>query len=172
MHPSLIRPQNVVCRWFVTSAVLLSGCASRTSSRHDDPPAEPFTTGIGQAARLGGAAQIASPVGQATVTASSFIIAKYQATEIQRKIAGQRARHAYHQMPPEQKQALQTKRIRYIAVATQKDHRFKGRQAVMIWDTQTEALVGKEVYDVAAPPPVGRSVKFDTYAAEYVGGGT
>lgn len=173
MHTSLIGSRNVIFCWFATGAMLISGCSSGTSGRHGaQPQGEPFTTGIGQAARLGGAAQIASPAGEATVTASGFIIAKYQATEIQRKIAEQRARHAYHKMPPEKKQALQAKKIRYIAVATQKDYRFKGRQAVMIWDTQAKGLVGTDVYDVATPPPVGSSATFDTYAAEYVGAGT
>ena len=120
---------------------------------------------------MGGAAQIASSFAETTVLASGFIIAKYQATEIQRQIAEQRARRVYQRMPPEKKKALKASKVRYLAVATKKDRRFKGRQAVMIWDTQAESLVGADVYDVATPPPTGTRAKFETYAAEYVGGG-
>lgn len=159
----------------MTGAILISGCSSGTSRRSggsDSPSDEPSTIGIGQAARIGGAAQIASPTGEASVIASGFIIAKYKATEIQRQIAEQRARRAYHKMPQAERQVLKAKKIRYIAVATQKDRRFAGRSAVMIWDTRTESLVGTDVYDVSTPPPVGGNAKFDTYAAQYVGDGT
>ena len=41
----------------------------------------------------------------------------------------------------------------------------------MIFDTQSEALVGNYVYDVTNPPQVGSTAKFETYSAEYVGNG-
>jgi hypothetical protein len=41
----------------------------------------------------------------------------------------------------------------------------------MIWDTQSQEVVGNNVYDVKSPPPVGSTAKFDTYSAEYVGSG-
>jgi hypothetical protein len=42
----------------------------------------------------------------------------------------------------------------------------------MIWDTQSESVVGNNVYDVQSTPPVGQTAKFDTYSAEYVGSGS
>jgi hypothetical protein len=42
---------------------------------------------------------------------------------------------------------------------------------VMIWDTQSETIVGNNVYDVQAPPAVGSTAKFETYSAQYVGSG-
>jgi hypothetical protein len=62
---------------------------------------------------------------------------------------------------------------RYIAVDTPKDKRSAPgtKKDVMIWDTQSEALVGNNVYDVANPPAIGATAKFDTYSAQYVGAG-
>ena len=40
----------------------------------------------------------------------------------------------------------------------------------MIWDTQSEQIVGNNVYDVESAPPVGQTAKFETFSAEYVGG--
>jgi len=69
--------------------------------------------------------------------------------------------------------ALKAKLPRYVAVDTVKDKRSApGTQKdVMIWDTQSEALVGNYVYDVQKTPSVGSTAKFDTYSAEYVGNG-
>ena len=158
----------------IACGMLTPGCSSSNAGHRlgaDDASGNPPTTGIGQAARLGGAAQVASPMGDATVVASGFIIAKYEATEIQRKMAEERARRAFHKMPPAKKATMKAKKVRYIAVETPKDHRFKGRKAVMVWDTQSESLVNNGVYDVATPPPVGSKVTFDTYSTQYVGNG-
>ena len=48
----------------------------------------------------------------------------------------------------------------------------KAKKAVMIWDTQSETIVGNNVYDVQSPPAVGSTAKFETYSAEYVGSGS
>lgn len=185
MYLEITRPIRILPWLAIACGMLTPGCSS-SNARHglgvNDAFGNPPTTGFGQAARLGGAAQIASPSGDATMVASGFIIAKYQATEIQRRIGEERARRAYHKMltkekarqanhpiPLEKPTATKAKRSRYIAVDVPKDHRFKGRKAIMIWDTQSESLVGNQVYDVATPPPVGSSVKFDTYASQYVG---
>ena len=68
---------------------------------------------------------------------------------------------------------MKRKRVRYIAVDTEKNEKTspKAKKAVMIWDTQSESVVGNSVYDVQTPPPVGATAKFDTYSAEYVGSG-
>ena len=64
--------------------------------------------------------------------------------------------------------------MRYIAVDTEKDNRTapNAKKTVMIWDTQSQEVVGNNVYDVKSPPAVGTTAKFDTYSAEYVGSGT
>lgn len=62
---------------------------------------------------------------------------------------------------------------RYIAVDTVKDKRAspKAEKVVMIWDTQSETLVGNNLYDVENPPKVGASARFETYSAQYIGAG-
>lgn len=62
---------------------------------------------------------------------------------------------------------------RYIAVDTVKDKRSgpEVKKVVMIWDTQSESLVGNNIYDVQNPPPVGSTTKFETYSANYIGAG-
>jgi len=69
--------------------------------------------------------------------------------------------------------ALKKRLPRYIAVDTPKDKRSAPgtKKDVMIWDTQSESLVGNNVYDVSSPPAVGATAKFDTYSAQYVGNG-
>ncbi len=106
----------------------------------------------------------------AVVGVITYIVAKHQADERQRRIAEARAQAAY-----ERRQAsLRRKRVRYIAVDTVKNDQTspQAKKSVMIWDTQSQEVVGDQVYDVKSPPPVGSTAKFDTYSAEYVGGGS
>ena len=69
--------------------------------------------------------------------------------------------------------ALKKKLPHYVAIDTPKDKRCSPgtKKDVMIWDTQSEALVSNNVYDVTTPPAVGSTAKFDTYSAQYVGNG-
>ncbi|MEP6672795.1 MAG: hypothetical protein ABJF10_26760 [Chthoniobacter sp.] len=69
--------------------------------------------------------------------------------------------------------AAKKKLPRYIAVETPKDKRSVPgtKKDVMIWDTQSEALVGNYVYDVTETPRLGSTSKFETYSAQYVGNG-
>jgi hypothetical protein len=62
---------------------------------------------------------------------------------------------------------------RYIAVDTVKDERTvpAAKKTIVIFDTETQEIVGNNVYDVKSTPPVGTIRKFETYTAEYVGGG-
>jgi hypothetical protein len=66
------------------------------------------------------------------------------------------------------------KRPRYIAVDTEKNEKTspKAKKAVMLWDTQSQQIVGNDVYDVENTPPVGETAKFQTYSAQYVGTGS
>jgi hypothetical protein len=122
-----------------------------------------------------------------------------EATEYQRKVAEANAR-AYmaarlrgttsnsktaktdHATPkpgkkgePQDKQqhALKAKLPRYVAVDTVKDKRSAPgtKKDVMIWDTQSESLVGNSVYDVTNVPAIGSTAKFETYSAQYIGTG-
>ena len=106
----------------------------------------------------------------AVIGAVTYIIAKHEATERQRRIAEERARTAY----AARQAALKKRKVRYIAVDTEKDNRTSpnAKKTVMIWDTQSQEVVGNNVYDVKSPPAVGTTAKFDTYSAEYVGSGT
>ena len=127
--------------------------------------------GIARAAGASTGESIAIGVASgAIIAATTYIIAKHQATERQRRIAEERARIAY----AERKATLRKKNVRYIAVDTEKNDKTspKAKKSVMIWDTQSEQIVGNNVYDVQTPPPVGKTAKFETYSAEYVGSGS
>lgn len=102
---------------------------------------------------------------------TAYVVAKHQASVEQQKIAEQRARLYYAQLDAEQKAEMKKKKVRYIAVDTQKDKRIEGEKAVMVFDTQNQQLVGNNVYDVKESPTVGTTAKFDTYNAQYVGTG-
>lgn len=114
--------------------------------------------------------------GAAVVAAgAAYVIAKHQATERQRKIAEQRAR-LYMARLEKQQQAAQAsakkpKKPRFIAVQTEKTQQNQGKAAVMVFDTQTNEVVGNNVYDMKSTPQVGQTAKFDTYSAQYVGTG-
>lgn len=110
--------------------------------------------------------------GGAMISAVTFIIAKHEATEHQRRIAEQRARAVYLKLSAKQKAIV--RKTRYIAVDTVRDEHTspRAKKAVMLWDTQSEQVVGNNVYDVQTPPPVGSTARFETYSAEYVGSGT
>ena len=75
--------------------------------------------------------------------------------------------------PPARRKAKAPKKDTcYIAVKTQSESFNKGQSAVMIYDTQSNQIVGNNVYDLKTTPTVGQTSKFDTYTAEYVGTGS
>lgn len=123
-------------------------------------------------------------IGAAALAAgAAYVIAKHQATERQRKIAEQRARIYLAKQKEQEKKAAQQqtasakktkseKQPRYIAVTTVKEETNKGKEQVMIFDTQSNEIVGNNVYDLKSSPQVGKTTKFDTYSAEYVGAGS
>jgi uncharacterized membrane protein YhiD involved in acid resistance len=103
-----------------------------------------------------------------------YIIEKREASERQKQIAEQRARRAYANMPAKRKAQLKAKKVRYIAVDTEKDAKTspQARKSVMVWDTEKKTIASDNVYDVQKSPPVGETAKFDRYSAEYVGSGS
>jgi hypothetical protein len=94
-----------------------------------------------------------------------FIVG-YEATENQRKVAEANA-HAY---TAAQRKASPRKLPRYVAVDTAQDKRAAPttKRVVMIWDTQSETLVGNVIYDVENVPRVGSTAIFQGNSAEYV----
>jgi hypothetical protein len=158
-------------------ALFTAGCADLTPGQN----AGVFggiaaVTGAGIARAAGASPRQALAIGAAAgavVALTAYIVAKHQATERQRRLAEERARIYYAHLAQEKRQELKKKRVRYIAVDTEKNEKTspKAKKAVMIWDTQSESVVGNSVYDVQSPPPVGSTAKFDTYSAEYVGSG-
>jgi len=109
----------------------------------------------------------------AVVTAIIYSIAHYEATEHQRQIAEQRARQSYAHMSAQRKANMKAKKVRYIAVDTEKGAKTspKAKKTVMIYDTQTEKVATNVAYDVQKTPAVGETAKIDNYSAEYVGSG-
>ena len=106
--------------------------------------------------------------------ATAYIISKQQATERQRKIAEQRARiymARREQQLAAKPAAKKTKPARFIAVQTERSEQSQGKASVMVFDTQTNEVVGNNVYDLKSAPQVGQTAKFDTYSAQYVGTG-
>jgi len=166
-------------------AAVLTGVALLTTACENLTPGENaglFGTAAGLAAGIplsvaGVDSSIAIPVsaGAAALAAgTAYIISKQQATERQRKIAEQRARlymARRQQQLAAQPAAKKAKPARFIAVQTEKSEQSKGKAAVMVFDTQTNEVVGNNVYDLKSAPQVGQTAKFDTYSAQYVGAG-
>ncbi|MEI9896648.1 MAG: hypothetical protein WDN28_23000 [Chthoniobacter sp.] len=158
-------------------SLLLSACEDLTPGQN----AAAFGTGAGLLA-----AGIASAAGANTfeslaigavvggvVGMSAYVISKHQATERQRRVAEQRARVYYAHLAPSRKVALKKNRVRYLAVDTDRSKQAppEAKKSVMIWDTQSETVVGHDVYDVKTTPAVGATGKFDRYPAYYAGSG-
>ena len=160
-----------------TSAVLVAGLLM-TGCENISPAANGVLFGTGAGTLAGGVAKAAGAsnseavaIGLATgavVGVTAYVIAKHKATERQRKIAEERARLAYESAPAPTK--AQYRKTRYIAVDTVREKDSTGAKSVMIYDTQSQQVVGNNVYDVKQSPKEGSVSKFDTYSAEYVGG--
>ena len=181
MKPKLLQTSAAL----VAVAIFVSACENLTPGEN----AAVFGTAAGLATGIplvasGVNPSIAIPVTAGAVAAaavSAYIIAKHQASERQRKIAEQRARlymarqEAARKAPAaEMSSAAKRKptKSRYIAVKTVREEHSKGKDQVMIFDTQSNEIVGDNVYDLKAPPKVGQTTQFDTYTAEYVGTGS
>jgi hypothetical protein len=188
MNPKLLQTSAAV----LTLAVFSSACENLTPGEN----AAVFGTAAGLATGIplfasGVNPNVAIPVTAGAVAVAAvgaYIIAKQQATERQRQIAEQRARlYLARQEAARQEAARQAaaqtasatkptkpkpSKPRYIAVKTVKEQNSKGQDQVMIFDTQSNEIVGNNVYDLKSSPKVGQTTKFDTYTAEYVGTGS
>ena len=159
------------------ASLLATGCAEMTPLENAGVFGAASGAAAGGIARASGASVGESvAIGAATgavVAAVTYVIAKHQATERQHRIAEERAQRAYAEMSAKKKEQMKARKTRYIAVDTEKSEQTpEAKKSVMIWDTQSQEVVGNNVYDVKSPPPVGSTAKFDTYSAEYVGSGS
>ena len=131
---------------------------------------------MAQAGAASGATVRTGSISTSLINGAVAIIARHEATERQRQLAEKRGRAwtAHRLTSSRSSQPSQSKRHdRYIAIDTQSDSRTspQARKSVMIFDTQAQQVVGKNVYDVQSPPPVGAIARFETYSAQYVGPG-
>ncbi|HEY5742720.1 MAG TPA: hypothetical protein VIS99_09275 [Terrimicrobiaceae bacterium] len=125
-------------------------------------------------------------------TIKNFAAGDYKATPEQTRLAHQRASTAYKHFSPQEKKTLADSGTRYLAVRTadptpaqraeiradmeKPDSLYSvGAKApstiycVMIWDTQSQQIVGSDCYAVLKLPQPGEVARFDTYTAQYVG---
>ena len=109
----------------------------------------------------------------AVVASVVYFIAKHEASERQRQVAEMRARQSYARMSAKRKANMKAKKVRYIAVETERGQKSspKAKKTVMIYDTQTQRIASNNAYDVEKTPSVGSTAKIDTFSAEYVGSG-
>jgi lipopolysaccharide export LptBFGC system permease protein LptF len=187
MKPGLIRSSAAVA----AIALATTGCQNLTPAENAGVFGTIGGAAAGAIARASGMSTAQSlatgaAVG-AVVAATTYIIAKHQATVRQRQVAEARARAAYAKIVAQRRATAQKKKTsggttaqrstkkvpRYIAVDTVKDNRTaaNAKKSVMIWDTQSQQIVGNNVYDVEKTPAIGDTGRFETYSAEYVGAG-
>ncbi len=149
------------CISVLLSAALLTSCT----------PSDPLEQAALAASRAGTIANLRGG-GQGTagieaagrVAAHYYWVKKYAATPVQRAVATERAKSIVQTM-----KKRHTKVARYIAVDTKGDSRASTQTNVMLWDTQSESIVGNSVYDVNERPPKQETVRFETFSASYVG---
>jgi hypothetical protein len=129
---------------------------------------------MAQAGAASGATIRTGSISTALINGTVAIIAQHQATGRQRQIAQKHGRAwTAHRLASSPSTPSKQPGHRYIAVDTASDSRTspQARKSVMIFDTQAQQVVGKNVYDVQSPPPVGAIARFETYSAQYVGPG-
>ncbi len=166
----MMNPQTLKLSAATTAAaILFTGCAGMTpgeTGAATGVSAGLLAGGIGAAAGMnpGAAAALGAGVGLAAGVIA-YVVAKHQADERQRQIAEANARRQY----AARQAALKKQNARYIAVKTSRNSQSSGAASVMIWDTQSQKLVGDTVYDVKQTPQQGTTAKFDSYNAVYVG---
>jgi hypothetical protein len=100
-------------------------------------------------------------------TQTMFI--RHTATELQRRTAEKNAKAYYAHLTPKKKADLKAKKIRYILVPTVKSPETspQAKEVRMTWDTQSESLADKYVYEFANPPAAGTVAMVGGHTAEY-----
>src|SRR5688572_15404265 len=114
MNPGVIRSLALA----TSIAVFTAGCAELTPGQNAAVFGSAAGLAAGGIARAAGASTAESlAIGAATgavVGITTYIIAKHQATERQRRVAEQRARVYYGRLAPAKKVAMKKKKVRYI----------------------------------------------------------
>ena len=153
-----------IARSYFLTMLLLAGCAA-------PPPADNLERAALEASHDGTLANLqndgrghAGIEAAGKVTARYYWVAKYAATPVQREVATMHARAVVKKMA----QRHVKPKSRYIAVTTKRDSRAKTSTNVMIFDTQSESIIGNSVYDLNERPPEGQPVRFETYSASFV----
>ena len=149
-------------RSFFLTALLLAGCAAPPDNL-ERAALQASHDGTRESLRSGGSGT-AGIDAASRVTARYYWVAKYAATPVQREVATTRARAVVKKMA---KRNVKPK-SRYIAVTTKRDARAKTSTNVMIFDTQSDSIIGNSVYDLNERPPEGEPVKFETYSASFI----
>lgn len=150
-------------RALLLAAALLAGCAAPSGNleraaleaSRDGSLANYFNSGRGTAG--------VEAAGR--VTARYYWVAKYAATPVQREVAAENGRAVVKNMAKRHTKP----NSRYIAVTTRRDARARTSTNVMIFDTQSESVIGSSVYDLNDRPPGGQAVRFETFSASYFG---
>ena len=143
MKPSILKMS--ACS--ISAALLFSGCEGMTpgeSAATVGTSAGIAAGAIGAAAGLHTDQAVALGAGVGLLAAGiTYAVAKHEATERQREVAEANARREYARHQAE----LRRKHVRYIAVKTSRTPESKGKTSCMVWDTQSEQVVGNTVYD-------------------------
>lgn len=157
----------------LSASFLFSGCAGMTpgESAASVGTVSGIAAGLlGSAAGLNSGQAAALGAGVGLLAAGiTYAIAKHEADERQRQVAEANARRVYLAQSAERKAAIR-KRGRYIAVKTSRNEKSTGAASCMVFDTETQKVVGNTVYDCKEAPKPGSTAKFDSYNATYVGG--
>ena len=163
--------KTVACS--LSAAVLFSGCEGMTPGESAGTLGSlaGIAAGAGAAAagvRPGQAAAIGLGVG-AAVAAITYVVARHEANEQQRRVAEANARRAEAIRARRLAARKERKQTRYIAVRTARTPQSQGAASYMVYDTQKEKMVNDQVYDCKKKPPENEVAKFDNYEAECVG---
>ncbi len=172
----------------IATALLTSSCENMSSGENAavfGGLAGAVTGGTLALAGVDPAITIPVAAGAAIVAGgAAYIISKQQANARQRQIALQNAREAEARLLAEQKALASSRKAsssqtakkaskempRFLAVDTEKSSESPaGAKPVMLYDTQSQRLVGNDVYNLKTRPATGSVKKFDTMTAKYVG---
>lgn len=166
-----MKPIPLLSLLFAAAPLILDGCSSPGGIAWG----EEAGGGGGQMAEAGVANGETLRTGSISTEMSSgtvAIISEHEATVRQRQVAAERGR-AWVARVASHRGGRAGRHGRYIAVDTEADRRTppQAQKSVMIFDTEAQQVVGKNVYDLENPPQVGAVSRFETYAAQYVGPG-
>lgn len=149
----------------IAALVLAVGCAPRDSLDEAAMRASQLGTAVGDARPGSGNAALDTG---SRITERFYFVAKYQASLEQRRTAESTARRLAPKVAAKAR-ARGRKAPRFLAIRAPSDARATTATSVMVWDTQSQTIVGNDIYDLNAAPQSEATVKFETYSAQYVG---